>query len=328
MEPTAPLEGDRHDPPGATAAGSPDTEACPAQEPGSEGVGQLSALQRRQQQQKLVKQAQAKADSQSRPVRTFKRAGKQVCVFDKHRLLEGLPSGWILEQVARHGKGASLRTCDNYWIEPDSEGKEGRRFDSMRKVRAYLDPESEEAAIIAARQQEALAWRGTLAVADEDVHIDEPAKRQRLLGEGDDVEAVLDAIVRYVERLHSHRPPGRSTRHGPPTESTARRAEMVIAEGPSAFLVFGLAYRNELGEAQPKGEELAPQQQARMLASKWRLATPATRAAFEELAARERSQIAQGLKSKGAERAQKLEAARRRLLSLLPEDADCHSMYE
>lgn len=297
------------------ASGAPGAPATDERhEPGD--LSHLAPRERRLLQQKLAKEALAKADAASVPIKTFTRSGKHVSVYDRHRHLEGLPAGWTLEQVSRHGKGLN-RMCDNYWLEPGTE----KRFDSKRKVLAYLDPQSEEAMIIASRQQDRLAYHGALPADDPDGEVGGDAKRRRLLGEGDNVGVVLDTIVQQVERLHSYRPPGRSTRNGPSAEEMARRAEASLAEGPSPFLAFALAHRHEL-KAVARDVELSVAEEVRLLTSKWRAATPATRVAFEALAAEERARVARSLKGKNTDRAQRLEDARARLLALLPPDEE------
>ncbi|KAG8464074.1 hypothetical protein KFE25_000242 [Diacronema lutheri] len=282
----------------------------------ADDLDHLSAQQRRLLQRKLDSEAIRRLDASATPIKTFSRAGRQVRVFDEHRLLADLPAGWLLEQVGRPGKSHALRACDNFWLEPSTD----RRFDSLRKVRAHLDPHSEEAMIIAERNQDNLAWQGA-----DVLDVVEP-KRQKLISDDEELALVLDAIVFEVEALHSYRPPpaGRSSRHAPTAEEMARRVEATIAEGPSAFLAFALAHRHE-DEGKAEDEPSASVRDvARRLASRWRAAPLAARRAFEALAAAERAETVRslGTKCKSSERAQRLEEARCRLFALRPDDVD------
>jgi hypothetical protein len=284
----------------AAAAGAP----APAAEAHDDAdLSHLAPVQRRNILQNRQKAAVAKADAMCQPIRTFMRQGKRVKVFDKHRLLEDMPKGWTLEQVDRHGKGSSVRMSDNYWIEPGTE----KRFDSRRKVRAHLDPDSEEAAIITARQQDRASW----TVALESEGLVPELKRARIVGADDDVSTTLEALVRTVERVHAHRPAARTSRNAPSSEAVARRIESIVVEGPSAFMAFALARCAQFEATEP---ELEPDELAGRLASLWREQPAAERARYELIAREQREQTSASLRCKAAERPQRMAEARQRLL--------------
>jgi hypothetical protein len=299
----------------------PEDEHAPreAEEPpGADELARLAPAQQRKLMQARAKQAKLAADAACAPIKAYSKAGKKCRLYAKHRLLEELPPGWLLEQVDRHGKSAAPRTCDNYWLEPETE----RRFDSMRKVHAHLDPTSEAAGIIAARQADRLAWADTAAVVAPDAAQPAP-KRHCALGADDSVEGVLEALVRQLERLNAPRPSGgRSLRKAPTSETMAERVEALVAEAPSAYMAFALANR---GVVEAAAAELEPQELARRLTSLWRAQPAATRASYATLAAGLRSETSASLRCRAAERAQRLEEAHERLFALAPEDADVHA---
>jgi len=138
----------------------------------------------------------------------------------------------------------------------------------------------------------------------------------RPIGDGDDVQSVLEALVLHVERLSSYRAPGRTTRNGPTAEENARRVDLLLAEGPSAFLAFAIGHRN--ADTAADDGDFAVQEEARSIVTKWREAPAVTRAAFAEIAAAERGLTEASLKCKSHDRNSRLNDARHRLFSLHP----------